>query len=286
MKKINNGYLSLFEHLVNKDFLFAAAIDKKLYPLEHANLISDQVPYDRRFNETPKDPLLDQFLGALQPLASIANDFQYTFSPYKSRWEFLKDLVQPLRGLCHILQGLANLAGAILFFLVETGKDIFTSNSLIYDSLINLLVAASWFIDGLSSLVRGFTQIVVTPLTWILRIPLRGLITRIKGTPDVSESEDIQRLVKLGDEVMDNYNILNNRHQIDNIKYRLHEEYQKALSRGQHSNIAPQRELELFNGAISEKNGVFYTDRYLGLFRRQEAPSAEPPNDELNLDFS
>jgi hypothetical protein len=40
-------------------------------------------------------------------------------------------------------------------------------------------------LDGISSIIRGATQIISTPLTWCLRMPLRGLITAVKGYPTV-----------------------------------------------------------------------------------------------------
>lgn len=284
MKKINGGYQSLFEYLVNKDFPFARAIDTKLYPVENSTLrYQNSTPYERRYNETPRGRWTDQFIGALQPIASMANDIQYTFKPYKSSREVLMDITQPIRGFGNILRSLINLVATPLFFLFNTVRYAFISGSLSNFSAnmkLNLGRSTSWFIDGLSSMVRGSTQVVATPLTWALRIPLRGIITAIKGTPDISENEEIQHLVDLGSQAITD----NDGYTMDCIKHRLHEEYQKSASRGQHSKITSTQEEQAFNSMYfkhgrewehpmqedAKKNSI----AYLSLFRKQATPSS------------
>lgn len=287
MKKINGGYQSLFEYLVSKDFPFARAIDARLYPVENATLrYTASTPYARRYNETPRGHWADQFIGALQPLASMANDFQNTFTPYKSSREFLMDVAQPLRGFGNILRGLVQLVATPLFFLGNTLRYALISHSFssfFSNMILNLGRSTSWFIDGFSSIVRGATQVVATPLTWILRIPFRGIITAISGTPDISENEEIQHLVDLGKQAI----IDNDGYTMDCIKHRLHEEYQKSGSRGQHSKVSPQQEEQAFNSMNFKygRNWVYPIQddakmnsiTYLGLFRKQVDSSVEQP---------
>ena len=283
MKKINGGYQSLFEYLVEKDFPFARAIDAKLYPVEHSTLqYASSIPYARRYNDTPRGPWTDQFIGALQPIASMANDIQYTFKPYKSPRDFVMDIVQPIRGLGNILRGLANIVAAPLFFLGNTVRYALISGSLsnFSDNMkLNLGRSTSWLIDGLSSIVRGSTQVICYPLILGLRVPLRDTITEITGAPDISENEEIQHLVDLGNQAI----IDNDGYTMDCIKHRLHEEYQKSISRGQHSKITTQQEEQAFNSMYFEYGSEWVSPMqedakknsitYLGLFRKQATPS-------------
>ncbi|WP_058535130.1 hypothetical protein [Legionella saoudiensis] len=283
MKKINGGYESLFEYLVKKDFPFARFIDARLYPVENATLrYISTAPYTRRYNETPREYWTDQFIGAMQPIASMINDIQYTFKPYKSSHEFLMDMAQPLRGLKNVLRGLANLVATPLFFLGNTVRYAFNSGSwsnFSNNMKLNLGRSSSWLIDGLSSIVRGSTQVIASPLTWALRMPLRGIITAIKGTPDITENEEIQHLVDLGHQAIAE----DSSYTMDCIRHRLHEEYQKSVSRGQHSEITPEQEEKAFN-SMHFKYGKSWiypmpakkeSITYLSLFRKEAITSLE-----------
>ena len=46
--------------------------------------------------------------------------------------------------------------------------------------------ALSWFIDGVLSVIRGATQLVTTPLTWLIKVPLRKGITSF-----IAEKDDL-----------------------------------------------------------------------------------------------
>jgi hypothetical protein len=307
MKKINGGYLSLFEFLVVRDFPFARTIDEKLYPRENSTIrysssartideklyprenstirYSSSTPYSRRYNETPTDALTDQFVGALQPLASMANDFLYTFKPYKSGKDALNDLAQPVRGLGNILRGLALTIASPLFFLVNTVRYAFVSGTwanFVGNMKINLIRSGSWLLDGVCSLVRGITQLITTPLTWFLKMPLRGILTGVKGTPDIAENEEVQRLVDLGHQAIadkDGYTM-------DCIRHRLHEEFEKSAERGQSSTITTEQEANAFR-AMDFKYGRNWVSplqeepkknslaAYLGLFRKQSTSPAD-----------
>lgn len=277
MKKINGGYQSLFEYLVHQNFPLTRAIDRKLYPAEHASLYKiSGIPYVRRYNETLRGRWTDQFIGALQPIASMANDIQYTFKPYRSLREVGMDIAQPVRGFGNILRGLANVVLAPLIFLGNTVKYMFGSGSFSnfsYNMGLNLGYSTSWVIEGLSSLVRGFTQVLTTPLTWAFRIPLRGIITAIKGTPDISENEEIQRLVVLGNAAVNT----NSGFKMECIRHRLHEEYQKSASRGQHSKITSEQEDTAFQNidikrvddwVVLDTESQGASRVYLGLFSK------------------
>ncbi|CDZ78361.1 hypothetical protein BN59_02671 [Legionella massiliensis] len=264
MKKVNGRYQSLFEYLVEKRFPFARTIDAYLYPVEHATLNSSS-PYSRRYDDVSRGFWADHFIGSVQPLASMLNDVEYTFKPYKSGWELLMDFAQPFRGVSNILRGLANVIAAPIIFLGNLFRYTFIeTNSPLDDIQQELGQPIFWFIDGLSSLLRGATQIISTPLTWCIRTHLRSVITNIVGFPDIRENEEIQYLVSRGTEAFDE----SDANTMNCIKHRLHEEYQKSLAKGQSSVISPKRE-----EAVFRSTEVSYKD-YFGLFRKPEGPRA------------
>jgi hypothetical protein len=223
----------------------------------------------------------------------MANDIQYTFKPYKSSEDVLMDIAQPIRGLKNVMRGLATVVATLLFFGGNTIRYAFNSGSFSnfnFNMILNLGRSTSWLIDGLASIVRGSTQVVATPLTWVLRMPLRGIITAVKGHPDISENEEIQHLVALGNQAITD----NDGYKMDCIKHRLHEEYQKSLSRGQPSTISPQEENQAFN-SMSFKYGLGWVSpiqepakqnsiTYLSLFKQQATPSSgeQPRLEEKN----
>lgn len=277
MKKINGGYQSFFEYLVRKNFPFARSIDTRLYPEEYATIkYSSTTPYDRRYNELPRGEWTDRFIGALQPIASMAHDIQYTFKPYKSSHDVLMDLAQPLRGLSNILRGVTNVITVPLFFLGNTIRYSLISGTWSYFSKnmhMNIARSSTWLIDGFSSIVRGSTQVIASPLTWTLRMPFKGILTAIKGTPDIIENEEIQHLVDLGQKALNKQDS----YTMDCVRHRLHEEYEKSVYRGQHSKIAPEIEknafsLMYFKHPLHEdaKNASI---AYLSLFRAVETDS-------------
>jgi hypothetical protein len=281
MKKINGGYISLFEYLVEMGFPFTRTINKTLYPTEDWILKDYSVPYPRRYNENPKGRWADQFTGSLQPIASMGNDFQYTFKPYKSVRDALTDIMQPVRGIGNILRGSANIISVPFVLLGDTVRCALRARSLssfLKHMKSNLFRSFSWVIDGVSSLIRGATQIITSPLTLALRIPLRGIISGVKGTPDISENEDVKRLVAIGKTAIDN----NDGFTMDCIKHRLDEEYQKLISQGNASNFDTQKKDSVFNGmnfkygnrwvSPIEKNVKENSLTFLGLFEKQITP--------------
>lgn len=297
MKNINGGYYSLYEYLVRENYPLARKIDKKLYPLENTTLIHNRQnsytqcfdPYNRRYNETPKEYWADQFIGSFQPFVLIANDFQYTFKPYKTSVDALHDAAQPIFGFFNILRGLAILMLSP-FLLIKNIYDAIKNIKRHHDSnefKIDMVSALGWFcswvIDGLSSLIRGIMQIVFTPLNWMIRMPVRGIITVVNGTPDVSENEDIVRLVALGNDALKEKNNI----EMDCITRRLHEEYRLAFFLGQKTKIDEKLEMNLFNApemlfkqdpydSIPMSEDAASTGKkYLGLFSRSIAKASQ-----------
>lgn len=201
MKKIDGGYVSLFEQLVAWGIPPFSTFDNYFYPQEHALIADKDSSNARRYNETPKGAKTDQLLGAFQPLVFMLNDVLYTLKPYPNKPEALYDLAQFSRGFGNLSRGIATLIIIVpvagLFYLVQgfkLYKSLF-SDSITHDNLIKPL---SWLIDGVLSVIRGITQIATAPLTLFFKIPIRSLAAWIYGKPDICANEDIQRLALRG----------------------------------------------------------------------------------------
>lgn len=144
-----------------------------------------------------------QLLGALQPVADMGKDITNLFKPYKSRYHIFKDLFQFIHGIINIFQGIGNLIMAPLIFIYELGKDLFRnipSHCHFQNFLLNATNTTSWLLEGALNIARGVTQILAAPLTWLLKMPIRGIITAVNGGfPKIEDHPKIQRLVTEGD---------------------------------------------------------------------------------------
>ncbi len=126
----------------------------------------------------------DQMKGAFQPLRDMLKDVVDTFKPYRSVWFVKRDARQPIDGLENILKGIFELIVSPLLFLLCPIYYAFRAESLKdYGAKVGTLwlQSLSWFIHGVLSVLRGATQIAATPLTWLIKIPLRGLNTLIRS---------------------------------------------------------------------------------------------------------
>lgn len=266
MPKINKGYQSLFEYFVYKDYPLARWLDARLYPDENSRLrYISEAPYGQRWNPNPHSG--QQILGGLQPLADIAKDFIDTFKPYKAGYHAGRDFLQPLRGVGNIAKGAANLLLSPLLFVANTIRYALTSGSLenfASNMGLNARRTTGWLLDGVSSLVRGLTQIAATPLTWLIKMPLRGLITAIKGAPKIEQNRGIQRLVSTGINAVNDSDVVT----VDCVRHELHRKFAKAIKRGQKSNITPAQEEKLF-----QKQHYKYGRSYVSL-REDRAEAA------------
>lgn len=244
MPKINRGYQSLFEYLVIKDFPFARNLDERFYPDENSRLkYLNDAPYGRRWNPRPHRG--QQILGGLQPVADMAKDYIDMFKPYKSAYYPRRDFLQPIRGLGNVAKGVGNLLGAPLLLFGNTIRYAFLSGSLsrfAKNMMLNFHRTVSWLLDGVSSFVQGTTQIATTPLVWIIKMPLRGLITAIEGKPRIKQNDSIQKLVSEGKKAVEEGSVVH----LDAIRYELHRKYKKFTKRDQKTNIPDKKEKELF----------------------------------------
>lgn len=115
------------------------------------------------------------------PILRVIKDVKDTLKPYKTTWQAWRDLcIQPLYGI-------GNILGAALTFL-------FTLGTFLLNPIANFKINGLRCIGAAFTLALGVFQIISWPFT-LLRMPLRGLITLIKGTPKIEDSKGLRELV-------------------------------------------------------------------------------------------
>lgn len=186
----------------------------------------------------PRSRLSPYFLGGLNPLLAMKKDVVDTFKPYKSNYYILRDLIQPVRGVGNIVKGLFNTVVAPLIFLANVPRyavigisqrsfGLFAENM-----AMNNARAGGGLLDGLTSIIRGVTQIVTTPLTLCIRMPLRGIITAVRGKPTVCQNVE-KRIEKLETLIRKEYKTVDDTIAIDRGIQSLKVKVTKAEKRGQ-----------------------------------------------------
>lgn len=186
-------------------------LTRKISVLEH---LSDFYYQYNKFDDPistlgrdPRSKLSPYFLGGFNPLFAMAKDAVDTFKPYKASFYVARDLIQPFRGIGNTLRGIFNIVVTPFLFLANTFryayygikyKDFsFFKNSMAR----NGVKSAGGILDGITSVIRGAAQVITTPFTWFIRMPLRGIITAVKGMPTVvdlqkEKAEKITALVE------------------------------------------------------------------------------------------
>ena len=198
-----------------------------------------------------KIDLLTQIKGSFQPLADMKKDLVDTFEPYRSDWYAERDAKQPLAGLFNFFKGIGYILGSLLLFIALPLYSIPQKNrpedvGYFFALGGRYVFALSWFIDGVLSVIRGATQLVTTPLTWLIKIPLRKgitssisekddlLIENRKGIGRVLETADLlNRNLSIFDEPEDKNAIRRIEEHYPVLENRVREKYTKAIKRGE-----------------------------------------------------
>lgn len=192
----------------------------------------------------PFEPFYDMYLDTV----SIAD-------PYLTRRAFLLNLLQPLLG------GLNILKAALLGGLSLIGLGLSIPVAVLYDPTL-LVMNVGWILTNVTLAIRGATQIVATPLTWGIKMPIRLLSTlfhSVKGDTDeylIERSTEVQNMRASRD--------------IEG----LHKRFMKGVARGEATNIDEEIEDKIYqtvgyDPTLNHGNGGFgYGDSlsYFGLF--------------------
>lgn len=174
MKRIDGGTISS-DKLIQ---FITKTIDGK--QLTHDMLYSIN---NGRANLNPRGIIRDYCINAFQPLASIVNDIQYTFKPYRAFTEALHDLNLLSRGCMNIAKG-------ILHLIAVPFKILFSPLS---------AAVTQWAYrkraETNNKIIRGAIQIAMIPLCWI-QILFRAAITKyVGGYTSFTDNEQTVRLV-------------------------------------------------------------------------------------------
>lgn len=211
--KINGGFESLFEYSSSKRMILKQAW---------------------RFNANPHNAYSDQYIGSFQPIVSIGNDFLNTVGRYKSMKDMVGDVVEPVEGFVNLFKGL-KIVVYLPFMLAFFTWDNRNYPDFQKTTLKELAFSGSWLIHGVMTALRGITQIVTTPFTWMVKIPLRAVITAIYGFTPVEES--LKYLIKHTEKP-----VTTDHDQSWILAKVLHKKYMKAAWQGQPSNIGYKKE--------------------------------------------
>ena len=284
MMKINQHYQSIYRVWLKK-FSYASKIHRFFYP-EHKQRYEDlkyspSLPRDWQTTRNFNTPLLP-LKGSMQAFLDMAKDTVDTFKPYKTNYQVKRDLSQPVRGLLNIGRAAATFVLALGFLVYRTGNGLFKKNHSYSYIKVKARYAFSWMAESMALALRGATQIATTPLTWLLKIPLRGILTYSVGAPLIEDSKSIQNLVELSKgQLQKTATVDSNSINTNAIRFELHRKYLKAFRRGQQTYIGHAEE----NKAFRNHGRVPYDSmsllpgqeqaalKYLSLFSRENRES-------------
>ncbi|CDZ76620.1 hypothetical protein BN59_00894 [Legionella massiliensis] len=147
----------------------------------------------------PRSRSLPYFLGGLHPFIAIKKDIIDTFKPYKANFHIKRDLIQPIRGIANLIKGVFHLIAAPTIFLINIPRHIYMG-VFSYMFTRSLARLGGGVLDGLGNIIRGLSQIAFTPLNLLIKMPLRGIITYIKGQPTLAQNlenqiQDLEQLI-------------------------------------------------------------------------------------------
>jgi hypothetical protein len=174
------------------------------------------------------------------PLYSMAKDVRDTFKPYKTPFQFFRDLyAQLFYGIGHVLKGLSAILISPFILIYACVAAPFAKKGERADLFI---LPGLMFLSGAVYLFRGVTQVVAWPLTLLLRMPVRLAITLFQDAPKIEDSKGLRELVQkhdaanyAGDDPKKIANASSTQFIISEV---LNAKVVKAFKRGQKTNIS------------------------------------------------
>lgn len=213
MKKLNRNYLSLFEWI---GFIKADPNRPRAYGY-HGFRYHDGSDKQHIYLHThPKEIFTPpavyyqyQLLGAFYPLAKIVKDIIYTSKPYEATQQIQNDILQPVYGIGNCLKGIISITvGALLlagyfcllpFILIFFPLYVFGIILGLFPPMPEKFIyPISWILEGVCNLIRGVSQIIFFPLTFLIKMPLRAFLTKNEKSHYAEHKPEIQRLAKKG----------------------------------------------------------------------------------------
>lgn len=186
-------------------------------------------------------------------LYSIRKHLSISLNQYKSPWYLLRDFLQPFYGLYNIGIGLSK---SVVYPLLSLFAFVFRKLSYLININMGFIkdnerrenyisgyqcvskqqrsFTFDIFLDGVTQCVEGVIQIIKTPFTWFVRIPVQSVLTTHKGWQKIGENNGMQSLREAFDKVVadsDRKAI----HVLD-VLFRMEAKYHKAIKQGQKPN--------------------------------------------------
>ncbi len=136
-------------------------------------------------NELQDEELSELILNGRNLIIGTSADFSNTFRPYPinendAKAQQKQELLLFWDGIKNFGLGLKFLASALVLFMPRLGLSLFYSGSWV-NILRNVakifLISLLELVNGIGHAARGLTQFVAAPLTWLLKMPLRGILT-------------------------------------------------------------------------------------------------------------
>lgn len=189
------------------------------------------------------------------------------FKPYKSSFNFKEDFKQPLVGAVNLTSGVTKIVAGV-----------FTLNS-------------KRIADGFFCFIRGFVEIMTTPLAWLVKPITRGVVTLIWKKPKIEENSGIKILAQQGLTVIaPQLSESSNKTNVSNedcyryfaIANDIHRKFNKSLKRGQSTELG-LREQKLFSELRKNKDIVELAQftQYFSLFSQKQ--QQEDSNTNIHL---
>jgi hypothetical protein len=230
--------------------------------------IYERAPYDpaAKWNPYPhrEYPLVSFVQMTPVPVGYTVKRIQKSFAdylkPYKSMGNLRQDLKQPLAGLGYLTLGAWKLLSSIYRHDSDYAK------------------------DGAITLVRGGIEVIMFPLTWLVKPAIRGVLSYKHGPIKIEDNKGMKKIVqdaleltvRLNDQVeipiADEKAVLAYRNDV-------HRKFIKACERGQPSDIDPGKEQVAYNEI--NRSRVLNTAKTINYFSIFSKPTSVPDS-ELN----
>lgn len=233
-------------------------VDRKPLIDAYYNLVARAEPDDRvEFRPFPHrkyDPniQLGQFgyIPVQYTLKKITKLFVDFAKPYKSTYQLVDDYKQPLTGLINTGMG-----------LFKVGAGIFTLNF-------------KHLIDGASRMTRGIIELAMTPVTFLVKPIIRGLMTALSKHKRAEDNEGVKALINKGTNILgvqDEHEELsfNKAQKLLGICNDLHRKLNKSVLRGQDTGINLTTEQHLIKElTVKSETGLSFDKirKYFNLF--------------------
>lgn len=151
-------------------------------------------------------------------LKKIVKLFVDFLKPYKDRYQVMDDLKQPITGGINLVVGLGKIITAPFSGSFKR------------------------FLDGIVGSLRGIIEIVMAPLTYLLKLIPRAVFTLFSTSQKLEQSAGVKKLVTQGHQLLDTINVdeplsFDTMKNLLGICNDLHRKFDKSIKRDQQTDI-------------------------------------------------